>query len=232
MQSGNLQEYEKGIAYIFDMIENGTLKVGSKLPPERAIAEEVGVGRNSIREAISILHGMGFIDRVQGSGNYVSKNVGQSIHQTIKIMLALGSVTKEEICVFRRVMEKAVCNMLIDKDIETPLKENISNLLAKMKNVYGKELADVDKQFHDALIVATGNNLWITIMEAVTEIYGEWIDYVIEYIYTPDREKLMLCHENIYNNLLAGEKKQMLAAIDEHYDMIERLLVCGEQHRF
>lgn len=230
MQSGNLQEYEKGIAYIFDMIENGTLKVGSKLPPERAIAEEVGVGRNSIREAISILHGMGFIDRVQGSGNYVSKNVGQSIHQTIKIMLALGSVTKEEICVFRRVMEKAVCNMLIDKDIETPLKENISNLLAKMKNVYGKELADVDKQFHDALIVATGNNLWITIMEAVTEIYGEWIDYVIEYIYTPDREKLMLCHENIYNNLLAGEKKQMLAAIDEHYDMIEMLLGCGEQH--
>ena len=101
-----------------------------------------------------------------------------------------------------------------------------------MKNVYGKELADVDKQFHDALIVATGNNLWITIMEAVTEIYGEWIDYVIEYIYTPDREKLMLCHENIYNNLLAGEKKQMLAAIDEHYDMIERLLGCGEQHRF
>ena len=232
MQGGNLQEYEKGIAYIFDMIENGTLKVGSKLPPERAIAEEVGVGRNSIREAISILHGMGFIDRVQGSGNYVSKNVGQSIHQTIKIMLALGSVTKEEICEFRRVMEKAVCNMLIDNNIETPLKENISNLLAKMKNVYGKELADVDKQFHDALIVATGNNLWITIMEAVTEIYGEWIDYVIEYIYTPDREKLMLCHENIYNNLLAGEKKQMLASIDEHYDMIERLLVCGEQHRF
>ena len=71
MQGGNLQEYEKGIAYIFDMIENGTLKVGSKLPPERAIAEEVGVGRNSIREAISILHGMGFIDRVQGSVNYV-----------------------------------------------------------------------------------------------------------------------------------------------------------------
>ena len=232
MQGGNLQEYEKGIAYIFDMIENGTLKVGSKLPPERAIAEEVGVGRNSIREAISILHGMGFIDRVQGSGNYVSKNVGQSIHQTIKIMLALGSVTKEEICEFRRVMEKAVCNMLIDNNIETPLKENISNLLAKMKNVYGKELADVDKQFHDALIVATGNNLWITIMEAVTEIYGEWIDYVIEYIYTPDREKLMLCHENIYNNLLAGEKKQMLAAIDEHYDMTDRLLGCGEQHRF
>lgn len=230
MQGGNSQEYEKGIAYIFDMIENGTLKVGSKLPPERAIAEEVGVGRNSIREAISILHGMGFIDRVQGSGNYVSKNVGQSIHQTIKIMLALGSVTKEEICEFRRVMEKAVCNMLIDRDIETPLKENISNLLTKMKNVDGKELADVDKQFHDALIVATGNNLWITIMEAVTEIYGEWIDYVIGYINAPDREKLMLCHEDIYNNLLAGDKKQMLAAIDKHYDMIEGLLGCGEQH--
>ena len=65
-------EYEKAINYIYSLICDGSLKVGSKLPAERAIAEKLGIGRNSTREALSILHGMGIVTRVHGSGNYVS----------------------------------------------------------------------------------------------------------------------------------------------------------------
>ena len=49
-------EYEKAIEYIFKMIQNEELKVGSKLPTERFIAETLNIGRNSTREALSILH--------------------------------------------------------------------------------------------------------------------------------------------------------------------------------
>ena len=69
MEKQTTQEYEKAIAYIIDRIKEGSLQLGSKLPPERRIAEELGIGRNSIREAISILHGMVLIERVQCSGN-------------------------------------------------------------------------------------------------------------------------------------------------------------------
>ena len=55
MEKQTTQEYEKAIAYIIDRIKEGSLQLGSKLPPERKIAEELGIGRNSIREAISIL---------------------------------------------------------------------------------------------------------------------------------------------------------------------------------
>ena len=65
-------EYEKAIQYIDQLIQQGDLQIGSKLPTERAIAEELGIGRNSTREALSILHGMGMIERVQGSGNYIT----------------------------------------------------------------------------------------------------------------------------------------------------------------
>ena len=99
MEKQTTQEYEKAIAYIIDRIKEGSLQLGSKLPPERRIAEELGIGRNSIREAISILHGMGLIERVQGSGNYVSKHVGESIRQSLTVMLALGTITKEEKCI-------------------------------------------------------------------------------------------------------------------------------------
>ena len=42
----------------------------------------------------------------------------------------------------------------------------------------GDALVDIDKAFHEELIADTGNNLWITLMEAVVEVYREWIDYV------------------------------------------------------
>ena len=45
-------EYEKAIQYIDQLILQGDLQIGSKLPTERSIAEELGIGRNSTREAL------------------------------------------------------------------------------------------------------------------------------------------------------------------------------------
>ena len=215
MEKQTTQEYEKAIAYIIDRIKEGSLQLGSKLPPERRIAEELGIGRNSIREAISILHGMGLIERVQGSGNYVSKHVGESIRQSLTVMLALGTITKEEIFEFRRVMEKGL-SYEYESILETKLEE--------MKLFDGKDLTDVDKEFHDTLIQATGNHLWAVLMEAVTDAYRDWINYVIELADESVRVKLLQCHADIYQNLEQKNEPAMLLAIDRHYDLIEQMV--------
>ena len=224
MEKQTTQEYEKAIAYIIDRIKEGSLQLGSKLPPERRIAEELGIGRNSIREAISILHGMGLIDRVQGSGNYVSKHVGESIRQSLTVMLALGTITKEEIFEFRRVMEKAVCSNLIAKGLSYEYESILETKLEEMKLFEGKDLTDVDKEFHDTLIQATGNHLWAVLMEAVTDAYRDWINYVIELADESVRAKLLQCHADIYQNLVQKNEPAMLLAIDRHYDLIEQMV--------
>ena len=224
MEKQTTQEYEKAIAYIIDRIKEGSLQLGSKLPPERKIAEELGIGRNSIREAISILHGMGLIERVQGSGNYVSKHVGESIRQSLTVMLALGTITKEEIFEFRRVMEKAVCSNLVAKGLSYEYESILETKLEEMKLFEGKDLTDVDKEFHDTLIQATGNHLWAVLMEAVTDAYRDWINYVIELADESVREKLLQCHEDIYQNLVQKNEPAMLLAIDRHYDLIEQMV--------
>ncbi len=66
-------EYEKAIQYIYSLMQDGTLQNGSKLPTERTIAETLESEEIRLGEALSILHGMGMIERVQGSGNYISK---------------------------------------------------------------------------------------------------------------------------------------------------------------
>ena len=117
MSKTTSMEYEKVIDYIDELIKNGDLCIGTKLPTERVIAEHLGIGRNSTREALSILHGMGMIRRVQGSGNYVTGDAHRSIRQICTMMLELGTITKKDVCEFRRVLEKSACMLLATKTI-------------------------------------------------------------------------------------------------------------------
>ncbi len=217
-------EYEKAINYIYSLICDGSLKVGSKLPAERAIAEKLGIGRNSTREALSILHGMGMITRVQGSGNYVSKNAGSSIKQIITVMLALGTITKQDVCEFRRIMEKSVCSVLINKGFSRQQEEHFRELLNEMKIAQGKRLVEIDKAFHDSLILATENTLFTTVMEAVTEVYREWIDIVLKKADKENKQKLFQCHSDIFDSILNKDTEMVINAVDRHYDLIEEML--------
>ena len=56
-----LKAYQRLSEKIQDAIEKGGLKVGDKLPPERALAETFGVSRNSVREAIRTLSEQGIL---------------------------------------------------------------------------------------------------------------------------------------------------------------------------
>ena len=218
------QEYEKAIQYIYELMKSGELTIGSRLPTERALAETLGIGRNSTREALSIMHGMGLIERRQGSGNYISENVGQSIKQTILMMIALKTITKREVCEFRRMMEKSVCNAVIHTGLTKEQQECLESMVNQMSMVTGENLVDTDKAFHEELIADTGNNLWITLMEAVVEDYREWIDYVIKHADGIKIKKLLNTHEMIYDSLIKKDIETLNAAIDEHYDIIEELL--------
>ena len=185
MKQTGCQEYQKVLSYFYDLVKDGTLTWGSKLPTERKIAEQLGIGRNSAREAICVLHGMGVVERKQGSGNYVAENIGQSFGSMIQMLLLLNGVTKSEICEFRRAMEKMAGNLLLKNGID------------------------------ETLVFATKNNLLITIMQAVSIVYTECVEY-------DSKDCLLASHTRIYETLIKGDEKAFNTAIDFHYDLIER----------
>lgn len=229
-----MQEYTKAIGYIYELINGGTLEVGSKLPTERAIAQQLGIGRNSIREALSILHGMGIIERRQGSGNYISGNAGKSIGQIILMMLALKRISRRDICEFRRSMEKTVCRAAIKNRInaehETALKSCLEELkaaeteLTECINSDNKtcldRLAAADDAFHNELVNAADNSLMAVVMDAVTQVYKEFIEHVIYNADESVRAELMECHRHIYEGVVSSDYELAEKAIDRHYDLV------------
>ena len=58
MSNNSISEYQKAIDHLHQMALDGQLIVGSKIPSERKLAQEIGISRNSTREAISILRGV------------------------------------------------------------------------------------------------------------------------------------------------------------------------------
>ena len=76
---GNNREYTKVIRYICNLIESGDLRMGERLPTERAISETLSISRNSTREALRTLEHMGAVECRQGSGNYLAENIALSL---------------------------------------------------------------------------------------------------------------------------------------------------------
>lgn len=221
--TGVQMEYEKAIDYIFGMIQNGDLTVGSKLPTERGIAQELNIGRNSTREALSILHGMGMVKSVQGSGNYICADANKTIFQILTVMLALGSITKKDVCEFRRAMEKTVCMLLLEKGISEDADMEMKRLLDDMKK--DQPAVRSDKEFHALLVTATHNELLSTIMGAVMTVYQEWIELVLKKADPETKNILVSYHEDIYNGIKDKNESLVNEAIDKHYNLIEELLI-------
>lgn len=68
--------YERAGGALLDYIEDHGYKPGDRLPGEYALAEEIGISRNTLREAMSELRNMGLIDRRQGAGTFVTSSPG------------------------------------------------------------------------------------------------------------------------------------------------------------
>ena len=73
-----------------DLLISGELKPGDKLPTEMELAEQLGVGRNSVREAIKMLSYLGVIEIRRGIGTFVANSMPESVVNPLILGLVFG----------------------------------------------------------------------------------------------------------------------------------------------
>ncbi len=222
-------EYQVIMDYVFDLIEGGMITTGDKLPTERALAERLGISRNSVREALRTMEDLGLVECKQGSGTYLTDHLSETFTKIINIMLMMKHTTKDEIFTFRRYMEKTVCGYIIRKGCSDENRKNIAQAVKQLKNAADShELSEADSHFHYTLIRATENSFMITLLDAVTGVHRKWIDSMVMIASDELKARLTVAHEQIAYNLLTGDIKACEAAIDEHYNIVDSL---GDPHQ-
>lgn len=136
---------------ITDSIVNKELKLGDRLPPERQWAEQLGVSRATVREAIRALEMFGLVSCRQGEGNFVSDNLKTALTQPLSLLFWLHDGDDMDIHDFRQALEIQAAQLAAERATEEDVAElrEIEEAMAGEKD--NQEAANLDKQFHDTI---------------------------------------------------------------------------------
>jgi DNA-binding FadR family transcriptional regulator len=141
-------------------ILSGQLKKGERLPPERSLAEQFGVSRVTVRDALRALEAMGLIAVRVGArgGAFVTAPTGAVVAQTMSDMVMMSAVSPEDVVEARLMVELGTvtiaCTRATDEDLAElrALSERATAGLAK--KTYTRELS---WDFHSLLAKAAHN---------------------------------------------------------------------------
>ncbi|PPL20341.1 FadR/GntR family transcriptional regulator [Microterricola pindariensis] len=164
--------WELVLRHIERELLDGKLLPGDHLPPERALATELGVGRSSVREAVRVLEGFGLIRTQTGSG----PSAGAIIIATpqggmsalMRLQVAAQGFPVADIVKTRLLLETQIVAGLADA--AGPL-DAAELLLAAMDDdaLTPAEFLALDAQFHVALAEASGNQVVTAMMAGLRE---------------------------------------------------------------
>src|SRR2546425_2129587 len=82
--------YEQIVQQIEDSILKGALKPGDQLPAERELAQNFGVSRTAVREAVKALREKGLVEAYSGRGTFITNGTSQAIRQSLDLMIRIG----------------------------------------------------------------------------------------------------------------------------------------------
>ena len=192
---GQGKAYEKVIDYIQGEILKGDLKRGEKLPPERELAELLGVGRNSVREAMRTLSLMGFISSTQGAGNFVSCNLEKNLAESTRMMMMLNETDYRQISELRQGLESQAILLAAER------------IAQEMRGAGMEQSVALDKELHGIIGEASGNRLIMVILRALAETIDSFID---------DMHRRIMSNEDLGKRLLDAHQGIVLALVDRN----------------
>lgn len=207
---GPKRVYQILIEKILDRIRTGEIKPGDKLPPERQMAEDLGVSRATVREAIRAMEVTGLVVSRQGEGTFINRDYSLVMSQPMTVMYWLGGASVFDLHHFRQALEIESAS-LAAVNINTKQYHHLDNIVSEMAvSESFEEGAELDRSFHNAIAEASGN---ILLQNALASA-----DALISDIRTNTRAAII--QEERGNGVLAFQHRQILNAIADEDSLL------------
>jgi GntR family transcriptional repressor for pyruvate dehydrogenase complex len=108
---------------IQNLIVDNKLKPGFKLPPERELAEQIGVSRTVVREAVRILGTKGLLETKHGIGTVVRELNGDQISEHLNIMLQTKGIALDNLYHVRQILEVEIARVAATQATEASIQK-------------------------------------------------------------------------------------------------------------
>lgn len=220
--------YEEIVEEIVHRIRSGELPVGMKLPPERVLAEQLGVSRTSLREALRTLKRMGCIRSITGDGNYINTVSPEHIALPFALMLSQDKELAAGIIQVRQYLEVHMASMAAACATEEQLARIYSAILDMQSQIQqGGNGIEGDSRFHLEIAKASQNKAFSIIVELLAELLDESRQATLSIPGQP--AKSVQDHLKIFAAIQSGDKTAAEMAMAEHLTKAQQNL--ADQHR-
>jgi GntR family transcriptional repressor for pyruvate dehydrogenase complex len=199
-------------AQLQSLIQRGEFKLNERLPSEIELARSFGVSRPVVREALMSLQALGLTASQTGKGTFV-------VSDRVRVLL-LGQYSPGHIKEVRRALEIPSAQFAAlrrtDRDVG-----QLAALLARLDDADNPARRNqLDADFHIAIATASGNSLFVKLIEDMRTILEE---HSLALAQAPHRRKAAsMEHAVIYDAIVRRDAEAAAAAMAAHLDAAEQ----------
>ena len=205
---------DQAIAHLRDQIANGEWGLGDRLPAEPALAQQMGVGRSTVREAVRVLSHAGVLEVRQGAGTFVRATTSPS-----DFAVRLQRAEAVEVYEVRRALEVEAAGLAALR--RTPgdlavIDKALARRTAARKKNDERGFLTADLAFHKAVVDAAHNPLLSALYASSIAAIARAIDDVVaDPSMTTDSRAL---HEKLAQAVRRKDQRAAITAVRRHLD--------------
>lgn len=218
------------VRQVEELILRGILQPGKRLPPERELAERLGVSRPSLRDAIAQLQHAGLLSAKPGAGVFVADVLGSAFSPALAALFSRHDEAAMDYLAFRRDMEGLAAERAARLGSDTDLAV-ISAVFRKMEMAHDTRSAEdeaaLDAQFHMSIIEASHNVVMLHMMRSMYELLRSGVFYNRQIMFRQQTKRAVLLdqHRAIHDALIARDAVGAREAVEAHLTYVERALM-------
>ncbi|MFE3281005.1 FadR/GntR family transcriptional regulator [Nocardia sp. NPDC059239] len=222
-QQSGTRAWEQVLAHLEQMLLSGEVRPGQRLPGERVLAADLGVGRSSVREALRVMEALGLLRAQTGSGPnagamIVARPTG-GISMLMRMQVAAQGFPVSDVVQARLVLESEVVRTLASRRPAQDIAAEAVELLDSMDDeaLSPAEFLILDAQFHVTLADAAGNQVVAAMMAGLRESIESYVVERIDPVTWPKvSARLREEHRGVVAAISVGDPNTAVCRIVDH----------------
>jgi GntR family transcriptional regulator, transcriptional repressor for pyruvate dehydrogenase complex len=231
--AGPVRTHERVLASIEADLAAGRWALGERLPAERALADELGVSRSSVREAMRVLEAMGIVRTAVGSGPDAGATVvdrpAAGLGAAVRLHVASGTLAVRDVVETRVLLETWAVRAAADRtggDARTDVLAEAHDLLDRMDDeaLSPGAFRELDASFHVLLVRLAGNVLVEAVMTGLRGAIESYVAQGSAGLPSWERtaRRLRAEHRDVLSAVVAGDGEGAARAVQEHIEGFHR----------
>jgi GntR family transcriptional repressor for pyruvate dehydrogenase complex len=205
------------------LISEGTLAPGARLPAEREMATSLKVSRGSLRQALKMMEVMGVVSQRVGDGTYLNSAAHSILAEPMEFLILLDGISLEELMDARLIVEPELAARAAARatpQMAAALRESLDRMQAKGAD--HSELIEEDLRFHRTIFQMADNRICSLMFSIVHELLHGLMEITSQLV---DLDHTVKLHTRIYGAIRKGNPEEARARMAEHLGDAKELLL-------